>query len=140
MDVGRRCGGEGEAEQAFAARFQQGVQPVQELGRIDDAEEFDIVIPEHDAVVAGAPADMTATRGHGEAQMPPRGTGGFKVADADQGVIDPAQRIGGDGGHQYDDPGCFRNSISSSVEGRPRMRLRWGKRPNRSMMRRCPSA
>jgi hypothetical protein len=31
-------------------------------------------------------------------------------------VIDPAQRVPGDGGHQYDDPGCFRNSISSSVE------------------------
>ncbi len=136
MDVGGRRRGEGEAEEAFPPRFQQNVQPVQELRRIDDAEKLDVVIPEHDAVIAGAPADMAAARGYGEAQTPPRVAGGFKVADADQGMIDSGQGTRRYGRHQNDDPGCFRNSISSSVEGRPRMRLRCGKRPNRWMIRR----
>ena len=38
---------------------------------------------------------------------------------------------------QNDEPGCSRKAISSAVDSRPRMRLRWGKRPKRTMTSRC---
>ena len=41
---------------------------------------------------------------------------------------------------QKDEPGVFRNSSSSSLEGRPRMALRCGNLPNRAMMSRCLTA
>lgn len=51
------------------------------------------------------------------------------------------EAVAGEGlGAQNDDPGSSRNATSSAVLSRPRIALRWGKRPKRAMIVRWRSA
>src|SRR5262249_52328838 len=65
---------EGETQQAFALG-QELVEIIGELARIEDAQQLDVAPLEHDAVVAGAPADMAAAWREAEARRPPGGPG-----------------------------------------------------------------
>ena len=88
-------GVEGQPQKALAALGQELVQIVGELRCVQNAQQLDVVAPEHDAVIRRAPAGVPAARRYGEPQPPPCGVGRLQVVNPDQRVVDRAQGAAG---------------------------------------------
>ena len=58
-----------------------------------EAEQFEIVAAEHDAVIGGALPDMAAARGRREAEPAPAGAGAFEIANRDNYMIETRQAV-----------------------------------------------
>jgi hypothetical protein len=82
-----------DRHQAFAV-LEKAVQVVGELGGIDDAEQLDVIVREHQAVVGGAPADVTAARRRPEAEPFVAGPRWVEIAHPDDHVVDARDAIG----------------------------------------------
>ena len=89
----RRRGCPGHEPEQPLALLQEPVEPVGELAGIDDPQELEIVVLEHDAVVGRAPADMPAARGRVEAEPRILGARRLEVAHADDQVVDADQLV-----------------------------------------------
>ena len=91
--VPRRSGGvgigavQGQRHHALAL-LEEAIEVMGGLGRIDQAQQLDVVHCEHRAVVGGAPADMVPAGGQPKAQSLVAAPGVLEVAHADDGVID----------------------------------------------------
>jgi len=78
----------GKTKQTFVPLLKKLVQIVGELRRVDDADQFYVVLGKHQAVVGCTPADMTPSRAGGKAQFLPVLPRCFKILNADQDVIE----------------------------------------------------
>ncbi len=99
--------GEKEFEGVLPLESSQPARRRRAAGEVDDTDES--LLSEGASAEAAWPRSKTADGGRTQARVPA----------------------------QNDEPGCSRKAISSSVESRPRMRLRWGKRPKRAITSRC---
>ena len=87
---GRR---KGRRHHSFS-RDEKCVEVLDEVARVDDAEQLDVVGREHDAVIAGALADVAAARREREAKPAPAGAGTLEIPHPDNDMIDPRYGIG----------------------------------------------
>ena len=78
--------------------FEKLVEAMDVLGRVDHPEQFDIVVLEHDRVIAGAPPDMPPARRQRETKPGETLPCPLQIGHPDQGVIDPRDRAIG---HRY---------------------------------------
>ena len=87
-----RAGGEGNAEQPLPVPRQALAQPVVELGRVEHAEQLDVIGRQHDAVIGRAPADVAAARRHGEAEPAPGVARRIQRRHRQDDVVEPGDR------------------------------------------------
>src|SRR5260370_29742071 len=82
----------GRRHQPLALR-QKGVEPLNKIARIDDAEKFDIVGGKHDAIIRRSLSDMPAAGRQGKSQPAPTQPRPFEVADPDADVVDARDNV-----------------------------------------------
>src|SRR4029077_7694145 len=84
----RRGGCKSGRHQPFAMG-EKSVETLNEVAGIHAAKQFDVVGPEHDAVIAGALPDMAAARGQREAETAPTHARKFEIPHPDDDMINP---------------------------------------------------
>src|SRR5215472_4837816 len=84
MRIARRPG---ELHRSFALGEEIHVRGAGERG-VEDTEELEIIMLEHDAVIAGAAPEMRAARARREAQSRPHHARRLEIAHRDQQMID----------------------------------------------------
>ena len=74
------------------AGHQEPVEPMNVLRRVYHSQQFDVIVLEHDGVVAGTPADMATARRRRETEPRIGIACAVEIGDADNGVVDTADR------------------------------------------------
>ena len=90
LDIGRP---ERDTHQALAIGIEMFVQVHRETARIDDAANFNVVVREHDAEIAGTPFHVTATWRHREPEALEGFARGVEVPRRDDGMVDELDAV-----------------------------------------------
>src|SRR5580704_1985637 len=108
----RAIGREGYRHRALAP-FEEGFEPLGMFVALDDAQQLQVIAPEHEAVIGGALPQMSAARGQGEAEPDPAHPRAFEIAHRDDDVVQTRYAVA----HLFLPPPARPNSWTSLREG-----------------------